>query len=84
MKSVIPPGDRNQIKIAGKEQGFLGLAIHYTQTPCGKPVMETAWEPTPEQLQKLLQGASINISILGVPPINPMMVDVNEPPSMLG
>lgn len=81
MQSVIPPGDPASIVVAGKAQGFLGLAIHYTTTPCGAPVMETAWKPdTPEELARVLAGAPIIIRILGTPPINPMLVEVGEVP----
>lgn len=80
MQSVIPPGDPGKIVIAGKAQGFLGLAIHYTTTPCGAPVMETAWEPTAEQLKRLNGGAKVLVKIIGTPPINPMIVDVGEIP----
>lgn len=80
MQSVIPPGDPARIVIAGKSQGYLGLAIHYTWTPCGEPVMETAWQPTPDELARINAGGPVIIRQLGVPPINPMLVEVGEPP----
>jgi hypothetical protein len=83
MNSVIPPGDPAKIVIAGKRQGFLGLAIHYTATPCGSPVMETAWQPTLDELARINAGAPILIKILGVPPINPMIVEVGNAPALV-
>lgn len=80
MNSVIPPGDPNRTIIAGKKQGFLGLAINYDQTPCGAPVMRTAWQPTPEELAAIVAGAPIIIEQLGRPPILPMIVKAGEVP----
>ncbi len=68
-------------RICGKAQGYLGLPIrdivlidkttgHYT------PAMETAWTPTPDQIERINKGANIIVRILGeVPP--PMMLDVD-------
>jgi hypothetical protein len=71
-------------RIVGKSQGYLGLPIrdeiidskvNGPDTPC----MVTAWEPTPDELARIIAGAKINIRILGyVPP--PMMVTVGAAP----
>lgn len=80
MQSVIPPGDPARTVIAGKSQGFLGLAINYSTTPCGAPTMTTAWEPTPEELARLNAGAKVIITQLGTPPILPMIVNAGDVP----
>lgn len=84
MQSVIPPGDPKRTVVAGKQQGYLGLAINYDRTPCGSPVMRTAWRPSPNELAALVAGAPIVVEILGQPPIQPMMLTIGAVPSMTG
>ena len=57
-------------RILGKSQGYLGLPIR-DQTLGGAKVMVSAWEPTPEELQRLNSGAKVEVIILGTghPPI---------------
>jgi hypothetical protein len=47
--------------------------------------MTTAWEPTPEELDKLMKGALIEVRILGCthPPIRVMVGDVPEDADIL-
>lgn len=63
-------------RVLGKEQGFTGLPIRDTHinfadngpdTPC----METLWEPTPAELEKLNRGGYIKLRVLGTghPPV---------------
>lgn len=70
-------------RVIGKSQGYLGLplrdevrntAIDGPDTPC----MVTAWEPTPEELVRLNQGANVYLTVLGTmhPPV---LVEVGEP-----
>jgi hypothetical protein len=85
MQSVIPPGDPARIVIAGKKQGYLGLAIHYGQTMDTNvggplPTMTTAWEPTAVEREAIAAGASIIVQLIGTPPINPMCVYVGSVP----
>lgn len=72
-------------RVLGREQGYTGLhvrdeliaeAVGGPQTPC----MTTAWEPTPDELARLTDGAPVRVRILGQahPPI---IVDVGEPPA---
>lgn len=74
----------NATRIVGKSQGYLGLPIrdeliHETVNGPGTPSMVTAWEPTPEELERLQAGACVHVRILGnVPP--PMMVEVGPVP----
>ena len=70
----------NASRVCGKEQGFLGLPIrdvvlHDKVEGPETPAMQTAWEPTPEELVLLNAGGSVVVTILGtVPP--PMMLGV--------
>lgn len=58
-------------QIIGKEQGFKGLPVRMGEFD-GHPGMTTAWEPSPAELQLLLAGAKIHITLLGTahPPIS--------------
>lgn len=73
-------------RTCGESQGFIGLHVRDERvtakvTGPDTPVMVTAWEPTPEELQALNNGASIHIRIVGyVPP--PMWVDVGPVPKI--
>jgi len=64
--------------IIGQDQGYLGLPVKWVQkltmvdgVERMAPFMETAWEPTPAELERINAGHSIIISIMGVqhPPI---------------
>ena len=71
-------------RVVGKSQGYLGLpirdeiisdSVNGPATPC----MVTAWEPTPEEIERLKVGACVHIRILGdIPP--PMLVEVGPIP----
>lgn len=71
-------------RVLGKRQGYFGLPVRdeiadeKVNGP-GTPVMVTAWEPTPEEIAKIVAGASIEVRILGTAH-PPMMVGVGEPP----
>lgn len=71
-------------RVLGKSQGYLGLPIRDELIEegvngLGTPCMVTAWQPTPEEVERLINGASVHVRILGtVHP--PVMVDVGEPP----
>lgn len=71
-------------RVLGKSQGYLGLPIRdelideEVNGP-GTPCMVTAWTPTPDELARLVAGASVHVRILGsVHP--PILVDVGEAP----
>lgn len=70
----------NATRVVGKKQGYLGLPIrdeliHETVNGPNTPSMVTAWEPTPDELERLNKGARVHVRILGnVPPA--MMVEV--------
>lgn len=70
-------------RICGKSQGFLGLPVrdefipHPFLSSEGYNVMHTAWEPTQEELVKLLNGGKVIISLIGNNP-QPIQVNVGE------
>lgn len=87
MQSVIPPGEPHRTVIAGKAQGYLGLAVNYGIVTDPQfpgvifPSMTTAWQPNPDELAAINDGAPILVRLIGDPPINPMAVYVGEIPS---
>ncbi|MCO6386362.1 hypothetical protein [Aliihoeflea sp. 40Bstr573] len=75
----------NATRIIGKSQGYLGLPLRDEMIVCsvngeGTPAMVTAWQPTPDELERLNAGASVHLRILGVahPPV---MVEVGPTPT---
>ena len=71
-------------RVIGKSQGYLGLPIRDERINCtvngeGTPAMVTAWQPTPDELARLLAGASVHLRILGTahPPV---MIEVGNAP----
>ena len=66
----------------GQGQGFLGLPIRDSirKDPSGFHIqMESAWHPTPDELERLNAGAPVILAILGTlhPPVS---IIVGEPP----
>lgn len=71
-------------RVLGKSQGYLGLpirdeVIEEGVNGPGTPCMVTAWEPTSEEIARLINGAPVHVRILGAahPPI---FVEVGEIP----
>jgi hypothetical protein len=68
-------------RVCGKAQGYLGLPVRdmiIIDKASGHhaPAMETAWTPSPDELDRLNKGANVIVRILGeVPP--PMMLTVD-------
>lgn len=58
----------------GKSQGYLGLAIRDEQVD-GVNIMHTAWEPSQEEILRLLNGGKIIVSLIGTSP-QPIMVSI--------
>jgi hypothetical protein len=54
----------------GKSQGYKGLCIRDEITDLG-PSMTTSWQPSPEDIDKIVAGHPIYVTILGTghPPI---------------
>jgi hypothetical protein len=71
-------------RLVGKAQGYMGLPIKDDMIDCpvngpNTPRMTTAWIPTPEEIAKLVMGASVHVKMLGrIPP--PMLVEVGDVP----
>lgn len=58
-------------RVCGQSQGYLGLPIRDEQiidNASGEVVnmMHTAWEPTPDEIEKLRNGAKVIVSIIGM------------------
>jgi hypothetical protein len=72
----------NATRVLGKEQGYLGLPVRDEIRSTSvdgpeTPVMVTAWEPTPDELERLNKGACVHLSVLGtVHP--PVLLEVGE------
>ena len=68
----------------GKSQGYLGLPLrdelrNTTVDGPQTPVMVTAWEPTPDELERINRGAKIQLVVVGTqhPPV---ILEVGEAP----
>lgn len=71
-------------RVLGKSQGYLGLPVRdviitEAVNGPGTPAMETAWLPTPAEIEAINAGAPIILRILGTghPPV---MLEVGEVP----
>lgn len=67
-------------RVLGKSQGYLGLPLRdvlVSSTTDGPhtPAMETAWLPTPDEIERINAGAPVILRVLGTshPPV---MVEV--------
>jgi hypothetical protein len=74
-------------RVLGKQQGYLGLPVRdeVRDVKIGDQVaraqsMTTAWEPTPDELRRLNEGASVYLCVLGTmhPPVT---IEVGEVPA---
>jgi hypothetical protein len=65
-------------RVVGLDQRYHPLHILDRPFEDGTPCMVTAWKPTPEELEKLVSGACVQLSILGNmwPPV---LLEVTEP-----
>ena len=70
-------------RVLGKSQGYLGLPlrdvlINSTVDGPETPAMETAWLPTPDEIERINAGAPVILCVIGVahPPV---MVSVGQP-----
>lgn len=71
-------------RVLGKSQGYLGLPVRDETIDegvngPGTPCMTTAWQPTPDEIERLINGASVHVRIIGTthPPI---IVEVGDEP----
>lgn len=72
-------------RILGKSQGYLGLPlrdvlVNSTVTGEWTPAMETAWFPTPKEIEAIMAGAPIILCVIGTghPPV---MMSVGDIPA---
>ena len=63
-------------RVCGKSQGFLGLPVR-DEIVDGVNIMHTAWEPTPEEIDAIIKGAKIIVSVIGNNP-QPIMLGVGK------
>jgi len=63
----------------GKSQGYLGLPIRDVSWIGGAPAMQSAWEPSPDEIAAINKGAPVILSVIGSghPPV---MITVGEVP----
>ena len=61
----------------GKSQGYIGLTIRDIVYDDGTQAMQSAWTPTPAELERLNAGANIILTVLGTghPPVKVEVAD---------
>jgi len=75
---------KDATRVIGQRQGYLGLPlrdemVHDKATGQDTPSMVTAWEPTPDEIERLQRGAPVLLRVLGnVHP--PVMITVGDVP----
>lgn len=52
-------------RVIGKSQGYIGLPLKDFTYADGTPAMESAWFPTPKELEALAAGAPVILEVLG-------------------
>lgn len=70
-------------RVCGKSQGYLGLPVRDViindKVNGITRAMETAWTPTPDELERLNKGANVILRILGTSP-PPQLIEVGPIP----
>jgi hypothetical protein len=62
-------------RVLGKQQGYLGLPLRDVDVECSvsgpTKAMESAWHPTPKEIELINSGASIILRVMGTihPPV---------------
>lgn len=66
-------------RVLGKSQGYLGLPVRDVLYDDGSVAMETVWFPDPKEIEAIVAGAPIKLSVMGSghPPV---MLGVGEVP----
>ncbi len=64
----------------GKSQGYKGLPLRDEVCPVNGPQMVTSWQPTPDEIERIVRGAPIYLTVLGIghPPV---CLDVGNVPT---
>ncbi len=52
-------------RVLGRSQGYLGLPVRDGESDNGRPIMTTAWEPTPDEVVAIVAGAKVEVIIMG-------------------
>jgi hypothetical protein len=67
----------------GKSQGYRGLCVRDFVYDDGTPAMQTAWEPTPAEIARIVSGQPILLTVLGSahPPV---LIEVAATPTGAG
>lgn len=60
---------------------YHNLAVRDHVAEDGTPFMETAWEPTPKELEMLVNGGSVRLFIDG-DKLPPVFITAEPPPSL--
>lgn len=75
----------NHTRIIGKGQGYIGLPLRDVVENCtvngdGTPAMQTAWLPTPKEIEAINAGAPIILTVIGNahPPVRIETGDIPE------
>lgn len=63
-------------RVCGKSQGYLGLPVR-DEIVDGVNIMHTAWEPTPDEIERIKAGAKVIVSVIGNNP-QPIMLTVGN------
>jgi hypothetical protein len=71
--------------VAGEKQGYQPLPLRQVMLNCtvngeGTPAIQSAWQPTTDEVMRLFEGAPIILTIIGTrqPPV---LLEVGEPPA---
>lgn len=69
-------------RVLGKSQGYLGLPIVDVNYKDGSQGMWSYWTPTPAEIEAIVKGANVRLTVLGTqhPPV---CIDVGEVPEDL-
>ena len=67
-------------RVLAKDQEYQTLHIRDYTLDGGGNVMESAWEPTPDEIAAIRNGASVHLHIMGEV-FPPVMLTVGEVPS---
>lgn len=51
-------------RVCGKSQGYSGLAIRDEKSD-GFNIMSSAWEPTPAEIENIVKGGKVIVSVIG-------------------
>lgn len=68
----------NNVIFGTDQKGVIPIAATRHQTPDGKPIVSTGWQPGPEELERLNAGLPVIVTVVGTT-IQLTWVDVGFP-----